>query len=151
MLSESHIKEWLINVFANLHFNQTLGLTFTELTPERAELTLQWDDKLMGNPMHKILHGGVTASALDTVGGILAIYSRLVAQPMKDEFALAAFTKNVGTIDLRTDYLRPGRGEIFTASAQLIRAGNRVCVTRMELHNDQGEQLAFGTGTYLVG
>ncbi|WP_352255949.1 thioesterase family protein, partial [Pseudoalteromonas sp. 19-MNA-CIBAN-0066] len=57
----------------------------------------------------------------------------------------------LGTIDLRTDYLRPGKGESFTASATLIRSGNKVCVCRMELHNEQSVQIAFGTGTYLVG
>ncbi|MBB1383055.1 thioesterase family protein, partial [Shewanella sp. SR41-2] len=31
------------------------------------------------------------------------------------------------------------------------RSGNRVSVCRMELHNEQGVHIAFGTGTYMVG
>ena len=151
MLEKTRIQQWLIQVFTNLNFNQTLGLNISVCEADRAEIRFSWDDKLMGNPMHKILHGGVTATALDTVGGILAIYSCLVKNEIQSEQQLADFTKNVGTIDLRTDYLRPGRGDEFIATAHLIRSGSRVCVTRMELHNDKGEQIAFGTGTYLVG
>lgn len=151
MLTQAETKNWLINVFANLNFNQNVGLSITTCEADKAEIRFLWDDKLMGNPLQKILHGGVTATALDTVGGILAIYSRMEKMSFKSEQELIEFTKKVGTIDLRTDYLRPGRGEEFIATAQLIRSGSRVCVTRMELHNQKGDQIAFGTGTYLVG
>ena len=57
----------------------------------------------------------------------------------------------LGTIDLRIDYLRPGRGQRFTATAMPLRAGNKVAVIRMELHNDEGVLVAVGTGTYLCG
>ena len=56
-----------------------------------------------------------------------------------------------GTIDLRVDYLRPGRGKFFRATSSIMRAGNRVAVTRMELHNDKDLLIAVGTGTYIVG
>ncbi|MBU2883178.1 thioesterase family protein [Psychrosphaera sp. B3R10] len=151
MLSNDDARSWLVNVFTNLNFNKNLGLKITVCEANKAEIRFVWDDKLMGNPMQKILHGGVTASALDTVGGILAIFSRMEKMHFEDSAALIEFTKKVGTIDLRTDYLRPGRGDEFIATAQLIRSGSRVCVTRMELHNQKGDQIAFGTGTYLVG
>jgi uncharacterized protein (TIGR00369 family) len=57
----------------------------------------------------------------------------------------------VGTIDLRIDYLRPGRGRTFTATGRVMRAGKRVAVTRMELHNAEAVLIAVGTGTYMVG
>ena len=151
MLSKQEIQQWLTNVFNSLNFNKNLGLNITICDAEKAEIRFAWDDKLMGNPMQKILHGGVTATALDTVGGILAIYSRLDSMNIESQEQLIEFTKRVGTIDLRTDYLRPGRGDEFIASAKLIRSGSRVCVCRMELHNNKGDQIAFGTGTYLVG
>jgi len=52
---------------------------------------------------------------------------------------------------LRVDYLRPGTGKNFTAKGWILRTGNKVSVTRMELHNDQQELIAVGTGTYTVG
>ncbi|MFM5687316.1 thioesterase family protein, partial [Aeromonas caviae] len=64
---------------------------------------------------------------------------------LKERFA------RLGTIDLRVDYLRPGRGNEFIATAHIIRAGSKVAVARMELHNEEGTHIAFGTGTYLVG
>ena len=64
---------------------------------------------------------------------------------------LAERLGKMSTIDIRTDYLRPGRGERFIATARVIRAGNKVAVCRMELHNEQGMHIALGTGTYLVG
>jgi uncharacterized protein (TIGR00369 family) len=57
----------------------------------------------------------------------------------------------LSTIDLRTDFLRPGRGKLFIATAKIIRSGNKVAVARMEMHNEQGDHIAFGTGTYMVG
>ncbi len=58
----------------------------------------------------------------------------------------------MGTIDLRVDYLRPGRGERFTATSTLLRAGNKVAVARVELHNE-AQVYASATATYggLIG
>jgi len=57
----------------------------------------------------------------------------------------------MGTIDLRVDYLRPGRGERFVATGHLLRAGNKVAVARVELHNQQHDYIATATATYLIG
>ncbi|MNC91705.1 hypothetical protein D3C83_80140 [compost metagenome] len=58
---------------------------------------------------------------------------------------------NMGTIDLRVDYLRPGRGKHFVASAKVVRLGNRIAVTHMELVNDDGELISTGAAAYVVG
>jgi uncharacterized protein (TIGR00369 family) len=57
----------------------------------------------------------------------------------------------MGTIDLRVDYLRPGRGKHFIATARIVRRGKRIAVVHMELHNDEGELIATGGGAYAVG
>jgi uncharacterized protein (TIGR00369 family) len=57
----------------------------------------------------------------------------------------------VATIDLRVDYLRPGRGKHFVASAKVVRLGNRIAVTHMELVNDEGELISTGAAAYVVG
>ena len=56
----------------------------------------------------------------------------------------------LNTIDLRIDYLRPGKGKIFTASGSILRTGKKVGVSRMELHNEKQDLIAVGTGTYIV-
>ena len=57
---------------------------------------------------------------------------------------------DVGTIDLRIDFLRPGTGTRFFAKGYLLRTGSRVAVTRMELHNEDDVLIAVGTGAYVV-
>lgn len=106
---------------------------------------------IIGNPLQKILHGGVTASALDLAGGIVAAANIInTLEDLSPEKIHQSLSK-LGTIDLRTDFLRPGRGQEFIATAQIIRSGNKVAVARMELHNELGDHIAFGTGTYMVG
>ena len=135
----------------NMPFNQLLGLQIVKFDAHKSEVRFAWQDKLIGNPTQKILHGGVTASALDLAGGTVAaanILEQLVE--VTPDIVQQALSK-MGTIDLRTDYLRPGRGEQFIVTARIIRSGNKVAVARMEMHNESGEHIAFGTGTYMVG
>ena len=44
-----------------------------------------------------------------------------------------------------------GRGERFTATSSLLRAGNKVAVARVELHNEEQLYIASATATYMVG
>lgn len=139
-------------LFVNeMPFNQFLNISVESLSPQKAKITFPWQDVFIGNPAQKILHGGVISAVLDNVGGMLAAASIIDKLEAVDLIATQKKLATLGTIDLRTDYLRPGKGESFTASATLIRSGNKVCVCRMELHNEQALQIAFGTGTYLVG
>ena len=128
-----------------------LGFEITEFTPERGEVRFKWREDLMGNVPQRILHGGVTSTALDTAGGLVAIAGMVARLDNPSEAQLMERLTRCGTIDLRVDYLRPGRGDEFIASATIIRSGNKVAVARMELHNQDGTHIAFGTGTYLVG
>jgi uncharacterized protein (TIGR00369 family) len=99
----------------------------------------------------KILHGGVTASALDLAGGTVAAANIIEQLTDMTPESLQQSLSKIGTIDLRTDFLRPGRGEEFIVTAHIIRSGSKVAVARMEMHNELGEHIAFGTGTYMVG
>lgn len=44
-----------------------------------------------------------------------------------------------------------GQGERFTATSSLLRAGNKVAVARVELHNEEQLYIASATATYMVG
>ncbi|WOH36864.1 thioesterase family protein [Thalassotalea fonticola] len=141
------VKEMWNNSIA---FNSLLGFNITEMTEEHAEIKFNWQDKLMGNPVQKILHGGVTASVLDMVGGVVISANMISRIAKPDHKKIADKLSKLSTIDLRTDFLRPGKGETFIATARIIRHGSKVAVARMELHNEKGEHIAFGTGTYMV-
>jgi uncharacterized protein (TIGR00369 family) len=81
----------------------------------------------------------------------MAAIGLLHKNPLTHQAELREKLAKLGTIDRRIDYVRPGRGESFRASARILRTGNKVAVIRMELHNEDDVLIALGTGTYLVG
>lgn len=135
----------------NMPFGKLVGLKIDRTDDGKVEIRVGWDEKLMGNSFHQILHGGVTATMLDTIGGLTAILYALEIMPENELEDFQGKLRNLGTIDMRVDYLRPGKGNEFIATAEVIRKGNKVAVCRMELHNEEGTHIAFGTGTYMVG
>ncbi len=134
-----------------LPFNRVLGLKIGSLEETRATVHFDMRPDLVGNFVHGILHGGVISSALDAAGGIVATAGALRRiLDLTPEEAMARIAR-VGTIDLRVDYLRPGQGERFTATAVPMRTGRKVAVVRSELKNESDVLIAVGTGTYIVG
>lgn len=132
-------------------FNKVLGIEIESLSFDEAKLRFDNRPELMGNFVHESLHGGVVAAALDLTGGVVAYLSVLKAMEGKTPQDKAERLANVGTIDLRIDYLRPGVGEHFVATGTALRSGRKVTVARMDLHNDGGEHIAAATGTYSAG
>ncbi|MGK9065936.1 thioesterase family protein [Stutzerimonas chloritidismutans] len=138
-------------LFERIPFNEYLGIELDEVTRERVVMHLPMKHELIGNFFHGILHGGVIASLLDVVGGAMAMIGAFEKHQHLSREERALRLSRLGTIDLRVDYLRPGRGERFSANATLLRSGNKVAVVRSELVNEHGVLIAVGTGTYLCG
>ncbi len=138
-------------MFERIPFNQALGIELDEISTSRVVMHLSMKPELVGNFVHGILHGGVIASLLDVAGGATAMLGVFDRHRHLTEHERATRLARLGTIDLRIDYLRPGRGKRFSASAVPLRAGNKVAVVRSELHNEEGVLVAVGTGTYLCG
>jgi acyl-coenzyme A thioesterase PaaI-like protein len=137
--------------FDNTPFVKLVGIELVEASNEHVKAHFAMKPELVGNTIKQILHGGVIATALDMVGGIMgvvAVYQRMRQDDVPRDERYMRLAK-LGTIDMRVDYLMPGRGKHFEASATLLRVGKKVFVTRMELHNDSGELIAAATGTYL--
>ena len=129
-------------------FNRVLGLRIDSLDFKAPRLRFDMRPELVGNPVRQILHGGVISATLDVVGG-LAI--ALASITRKAEETPARHFPDIGTIDLRIDYLRPGRGHYFVATGRVVRLGGRVAVAHMELVNDTDEQIATGSAAYILG
>jgi uncharacterized protein (TIGR00369 family) len=150
-IDEAALLARIHEIFASLPFNRHIGLDIVSLDHERPKLRIDMRPELVGNIYQGILHGGVTSAVLDVCGGLVAfsgLVRKLADLPLEER--LQRFAK-IGTIDLRVDYLRPGKGQWFEATGYPLRTGNKVAVARMELHNDAGELIAVGTGAYLVG
>lgn len=131
-------------------FNHLLGIKVHGIDEESVRVKIEMRDEFVGHFVHRVLHGGVTATVLDVTGGLAAFIGTLnkVRHLSLDE-QVRRFN-NLGTIDLRIDYLRPGRGSWFLATGYILRIGNKVAVTRMELHDDNNDLIAVGTGAYTV-
>ena len=131
-------------------FNQVLGLKITRLLPERVVARIDMKPQLVGHYSYNRVHGGVISAGLDAMGG-LACMAAIGARHMDEtpEQRLHRFGK-LGTIDLRIDYLRPGIGEHFELSAEVLRLGSRVASTRMEFRGPDGMLLSCGSGAYIV-
>lgn len=142
-----------MNFLDQIPFNKLLGLKPRLLSDNRCEFTMSMRDDLVGNWLQGILHGGAISTALDVTGGAMALiaaWQRMHKKDVPKEERPKQLSK-LGTIDMRVDFLHPGKGKEFVASASLLRIGNKVAVTRMEFHNEEGTLIAVGTGTYLCG
>ena len=135
----------------NIPFNKHMGIDVVDLSMNEVRIAIKMRPELVGNAIMNILHGGVTATLLDVSGGLAAIVHTIDKLDRLDGDLLFEKLKTLGTIDMRVDYLLPGKGTHFEATATVVRHGRKVCVTRMELHNEKGDQIALGTATYIVG
>lgn len=117
------------------------------------KVILQFDmqQALYGNMVHKILHGGVTATILDSAGGMAAMAATFAKDKDASVEVQLERVAKAATIDLRIDYLRPGRGETFTAEALILRCGNKITAVQSHLYNEKKVLLAIGMATYLIG
>jgi len=132
-------------------FNKLIGMKIETLDLDKIGIRFEMRPELVGNFTRGNLHGGVISSILDVTGGMVAwtgIMKKMEGQSFNE---ISERFNKIGTIDIRVDYLRPGLGEYFIATGSTLRTGNKVSVTRMELHNDKGILIAVGTGTYVVG
>ncbi len=132
-------------------FNRLLDIRITSLTLTDIQVRINMREELIGNFIREILHGGVISSVLDLTGGLVASMELLKHMEGMEMEEIGKRMAKVGTIDLRVDFLRPGKGEYFLATGTILRKGSKVAVVRTELCNDQKVLIAAGTGTYLVG
>jgi len=132
-------------------FNRLLGMQIQSLSVNEACIMIQMKDELVGNEIKGILHGGVISSVLDVTGSMAATVGILEEMKGLSIEDIVERSLKVSTLNLRIDYLRPGHGRFFLATASVLRPGTSVSVARMELHNDQQQMIAVGTGTYRVG
>ena len=148
MKSRSDYQALVSKIIAeNVPFNRVLGVEVASADPAKPQLRFAMRPDLIGNSRRGILHGGVISAVLDVTAGfaiMLALHKE--SQPGgKLEFP------DIGTVDLRVDFLRPGRGKHFVSTGRVVRLGNRIAVTHMELENDQGELIATGGAAFVVG
>jgi uncharacterized protein (TIGR00369 family) len=120
-------------------FNRFLQLRLIELDTGHAVVEVPFRPEYIGDIGKNIIHGGVISTLIDVTGGATA-------------FSVLDFPRetSLNTVDMRVDYIRMGRGRAFRATGTVLRKGNRICVTRIEVSNDEGTLVAHGTATYSI-
>lgn len=84
-----------------------------------------------------LLHGGAAASLLDTAMGFAAVTN----SPPEH---------HVVTVQLSVNFIKPAwKSERLTASAEVQHSGRKTAVLQGRIHNDSGELVASGTGTFM--
>lgn len=139
----------LTQAFVSIPFNQMLGLKLDHLDTKNVIMSFNMKNELIGNFMQGILHGGVISSVLDMAGGILVMASVVSKNSEASIEELGALLGKCSTIDLQVNYLRPGKGERFSARGELVKSGVSISFTRMELRNQDDVMIAMGSGTYI--
>ncbi len=120
-------------------FNRCLGIQLTEAREGWVRLELPFRPELIGDASRPALHGGVISTLIDTCGGFAV-------------FTAIPFGEKVSTIDLRVEYLSPGREELLAAEGQVVRVGNRVGVVDIKcFHPSTPDKIvATGKGVYNI-
>jgi uncharacterized protein (TIGR00369 family) len=120
-------------------FNRFLGLKVGPVVPGKARVTLAFRPELIGDTERPALHGGVLSTLIDAACG-LAVWTK------------ADGNDRISTIDLRVDYLRPGRSEPIVVDAVVVRVGNRVGVSDAVAYHqgDEANPIATGKGVYNI-
>jgi len=119
--------------FEQVPFVRLLGMEMVDISYGEAVLKLMMRDEL--RQPHGVLHGGATASVIDT-----AIAFAVITRLEKDEKAT--------TIDLTVHYLRPVSSGAIVCTAKVVRAGKRILTVSAECVNEEGKLTATALSTY---
>ncbi|MCH8619945.1 thioesterase family protein [Undibacterium sp. TS12] len=131
-------------------FCNLLGVKLDSFDPDSPSLGIEMREQLLGNFAQGMLHGGVIASVLDSVAGFAILLKMAQQSPQDDVLSQIREFGKMSTIDLRIDYLQPGRGKYFIAGAEVTRLGKRVANVLMDLRNEKGDRIATGAAAFML-
>ncbi|HTD06403.1 thioesterase family protein [Undibacterium sp.] len=131
-------------------FCHLLGIKLESFDPGNAQISIEMREQLLGNIAQGMLHGGVIASVLDSMAGFAILLKMAQQNPKDDVVSQLKEFSHMSTIDLRIDYLQPGRGKKFFATAEVTRLGKRVANVLMDLRNDSGDRIATGAAAFML-
>lgn len=143
------VLQQLSQAFIEIPFNRMLGLRLDHLDPNQVMMSFSMKNELIGNFLYGILHGGVISSVLDMAGGMVVMAAAIKKRQEHTVEELIDIIGHCSTIDLQISYIRPGKGELFTAKATLIKSGSKISFTKMELVNEENVLIATASGTYV--
>jgi len=132
MINEQN-KQTAFEVVKTTPYLKLLGIELVEITEEKAVLSLEMQEKL--RQPYGLLHGGATASLIDTAMAFAVI-------------AVLGTEDKETTVDLTVQYLRPHTEGKIVCTAKVLRAGKRLLFLSAEVVNEQGKLTATALSTY---
>ena len=120
-------------VFSEVPFIKLIGMELVDLKSGEAILSLRMRDEL--RQPHGVLHGGATASIIDTATAFAVI-------------SVLEKNEKATTIDLTVHYLRPVVEGSVSCTAKVVRAGRRLLTVSAEVVNEDGKLIATALSTY---
>lgn len=143
----SAILQQLCDAFNHSPFLQHNGICM-RVVDEQIQGHLNMQPNLIGNVAYEILHGGVAATLLDSLGGVVAMAELYKRADIQHREQVLKQIERLATLDLRVDYLAPGRGQSFIAHAEVLRMGKKSCTMRMSMQNDCSVTIAVAIASY---
>lgn len=133
-------KELYFNIFNDMiPFNKFIGLKMDDLKDGYAKAIIDFKPELVGDIRIQAIHGGVISAAMDAVGGMAAITT------------LNSIDEKIVTVDMRVDYIRSARNTGLIIEANIVRSGNKIITTNMQVFSMNDNSLvAEGRGVYNV-
>src|SRR6185295_12235522 len=101
---------------------------------------LPYDEKLVGDPVTRVIHGGAITTLMDATCGT-AVFVKL-KEPIP-----------VATLDLRIDYLKPAKPDCEVhARAECFKVTRNVAFVRCETYHagDPDDLVAVANGTFML-
>jgi uncharacterized protein (TIGR00369 family) len=123
----------------HLPYVRALGMTLTHVADGRAEVTMPYDPRLVGDPASGVLHGGAISALMDSASG-----AAVMSHP--------AATMATATLDLRIDYMRPATpGQRIIARAECHHVTRTIAFIRViATDEDESRPVATATGTFTL-
>lgn len=118
---------------------QALGMRLDRIEPGKAEISMPYDERLIGDPVTGVIHGGAVSALMDSCGG-----AAVMSHPKAASVA--------ATLGLRIDYLRSAvPGQRIVARAECYHVTRSVAFMRATAADDDAENpVATATGTFTV-